>query len=87
MVELDFVLFEYVTHSIPKPNEHVKHFLKRYPRCYDAVIELTANWRAFSVLDRLLPCKPEPGADRQHLQRARTHKRRLLPTRLGARPA
>jgi len=56
--ELDLVLFEYITRGNPKSNEQLKRYLKRYPRYREEIIEFTANWRAFSILDRMLPPPP-----------------------------
>jgi hypothetical protein len=72
MDELDNLLFEYVAHANPKSNEDLKRYLRRYPRYREEIIDFTANWRALSILDKVLPPPPvDPALERQMLRRAR----------------
>jgi hypothetical protein len=85
--DLDLVLFAYITRGNPKSNEHLKRYLKLHPEFREEIIEFTANWRAFSILDRVLP-PPEgdPSGDRALLRRARTQVRKFLRRRSRSRP-
>jgi hypothetical protein len=89
MDELDLVLFQYITRGNLKSNEHLKRYLKRYPGYREEIIEFTANWRAFAILDRVLPPPPalDPETDRQLLQCARSQMRGLLRRRSRMRVA
>ena len=87
MDELDNLLFEYVAHANPKSNEDLKRYLRRYPRYREEIIDFTANWRALSILDKVLPPPPvDPALERQMLRRAQAdfrarRRRRASPIR------
>jgi hypothetical protein len=88
MDQLDLVLFDYITRGNPKSNEDLKRCLRRYPEYRDDIIEFTANWRAFSILDRVLPPPAsDPAADRELMRRAKAQLRRLMRRRPRTRAA
>jgi hypothetical protein len=88
MYDLDAVLFDYLAHANPKSNEDLKRVLRRYPEFREDIIEFTANWRALSILDQVLPSpEPDPAADREILRRARAQMRSLMSRRARARTA
>jgi hypothetical protein len=79
MYDLDIVLFDYVAHGSPKSNEHLKRYLRRYPEFREDIIEFTANWRALSIVEKMLPQpQPDPAADRDILRRAKAQLRGLM---------
>ena len=62
----------------PKSNEDLKQYLRRYPRLREEIIEFTANWRALSILDKVLPTPPsDPATEKQLLRRARASYRAM----------
>ena len=75
---LDNIFFEYITKANPKSNEDLKQYLRRYPRLREEIIEFTANWRALSILDKVLPTPPsDPATEKQLLRRARASYRAM----------
>ena len=88
MYDLDTVLFDYVAYWNPKSNEHLKRYLRRYPEFREDIIEFTANWRALSIVDKVLPPpQPDPAADRNILRLAKAQLRGLMRQRSRARAA
>ena len=86
MYDLDTVLFDYVAYWNPKSNEHLKRYLRRYPEFREDIIEFTANWRALSIVDKVLPPQqPDPAADRNILRLAKAQLRGLMRQRSRAR--
>jgi hypothetical protein len=86
MFDLDIVLFDYVAYGNPKSNEHLKRYLRRYPEFREDIIEFTANWRALSIVEKVLPPpQPDPAADREILRRAKAQLRSLMRRRSRAR--
>jgi hypothetical protein len=78
MAELNDVLFEYVAHGNPKPNEDLKRFLRRFPEQREEIIDFTATWRAMSILETTLPAaKSDPLVERNILKRAQARWRVL----------
>jgi hypothetical protein len=84
MYEADDVLFDYIAHGNPKSNEDLKRYLRRYPQLREEIVDFTANWRALSILEKVLPpAPPDPAVERQLLRRAQArlramrHRRRL----------
>jgi hypothetical protein len=76
--ELDDVFFDYITRANPKSNEDLKRYLRRYPRFREEIIEFTANWRALSILEKVLPpAPPDPAMEKQLLRRARASYRAM----------
>lgn len=54
MNELEDLLRDYATHSDPKSNADLRHWLRLYPQFREEIIEFTADWRALSMLDHAL---------------------------------
>jgi hypothetical protein len=76
--ELDDLFFDYITRANPKSNEDLKRYLRRYPRFREEIIEFTANWRALSILEKVLPpAPPDPAMEKQLLRRARASYRAM----------
>jgi hypothetical protein len=85
MDDLDAVLFDYVAHGNPKSNEHLKRYLRRYPEFREDIIEFTANWRALSIVEKVLPpAQPDSAADRDILRRAKAQLRGVMRRRSRA---
>lgn len=88
MYDLDIVLFDYIARGNPKSNEHLKRYLRRYPEFREDLIEFTANWRALSIMDKVLPAPPsDPAAEREILRRAKAQVRGLMRRRPRGRAA
>jgi hypothetical protein len=86
MDDLDDLLFGYITSGNPKSNEHLKRYLRLYPRYREEIIEFTATWRALSILEKVLPPPaPDPVLDRRILRRAQAQLRVLLRQRASER--
>ncbi len=86
MDDLDDLLFRYITSGNPKSNEHLKRYLRLYPRYREEIIEFTATWRALSIVKKVLPPPPpDPVLDRQILRRAQAQLRVLLRQRASER--
>lgn len=78
MDDLDDLLFDYTTRANPKSNEHLKRYLRRYPQFREEIIDFTANWRALSILEKVLPpALPDPLVEREILRRAQARLRAM----------
>jgi len=87
MDELDDLLFDYATRANPKSNEDLKRYLRRYPQFREEIIEFTANWRALSILEKVLPpALPDPVVERQMLRRAQARLRAMWRRRRSGKP-
>lgn len=81
---LDELFFDYIAHANPKSNEHLKRYLRLYPQFREEIIDFTANWRALSILEKVLPPAPTDAAvERQMLRRAEARLRALRRRRTG----
>ena len=81
------VLFDYITQGSPNSAEHTMRYLRRYPQFRDEIIELAEIWRAFSIIEALLPPpEPDPVGDKQILWRAQVEFRALRRGRAKDRP-
>jgi hypothetical protein len=71
MTDVYEVLFDFITRGTPNSAEHTMRYLCRYPQFRAEIIELAEIWRAFSIIEALLPPpEPDPVCDRQILWRA-----------------
>jgi len=87
MDELDDLLFDYTTRANPKSNEDLRRYLRRCPQFREEIIEFTANWRALSILDKVLPpALPDPIIERQILRRAQARLRAMRRRRRRGKP-
>ena len=78
MSEVEDVLFDYVSHGNPKSDEHLRQYLRRYPRFREEIVEFTANWRVASILEAVLPsARPDPVVERKLLRRGQARCRRM----------
>jgi hypothetical protein len=74
--DADDVLVDYIAHANAKSNEDLKRYPRRHLRFHDEVVELTATWRALSILERvLLPDPPNRAVVRQLIRRAQARLR------------
>lgn len=70
--ELDAIFFDYIANANPKSNADLKRYLRRYPQVREEIIEFTANWRALSILEKVLPPEPsDPLTEKELMRRAR----------------
>jgi hypothetical protein len=77
MLEVDDVLFDYIAHGNPKSNDDLKRYLRRHPQFRKEIVEFTANWRALSILETVMPSAlPDPGLERKLLRLGRARLRR-----------
>jgi len=87
MYDADDVLFDYIAHGNPKSNQDLKRYLRRYPQLREEIVEFTANWRALSILEKVLPpAQPDPAVERQLLRRAQARLRAMRRRRMSEKP-